>query len=71
MKKVVDILSDEKYATNLSKLQQLVALTYDDKTLGQLVSNKYKNQLSKLQEAVDILSDEKYSRNLSKLKDAV
>ena len=72
LKKVVDILSDEKYSTNLSKLQELVAIVGSDKNLSDLVSNeKYKNKLPKLKNAVAILSDEKYSQNLSKLKDVV
>jgi hypothetical protein len=72
LKKVVEILSDEKYATNLSNLQDLVAITSNDEKLGELVSNdKYKNQFSQLKYAVDIFSNEKYSKNLSKLKDVV
>ena len=71
MKKVVDILSDEKYATNLSELQKLVAITSAEKQLEKLVSNEDKNKLSQLKYAVDILSDEKASKNLSKLKDVV
>ncbi len=71
-KKVFEILSDEKYATNLSDLQDLVAIPSNDEKLGELVSNdKYKNQFSQLKYAVDILSKEKYSKNLSKLKDVV
>ena len=72
LKKVVDILSDEKYSTNLSKLQELVTIVGSDKNLSDLVSNeKYKNKLPRLKNAVAILSDEKYSQNLSKLKDVV
>ncbi|MEG3904751.1 hypothetical protein QUB19_20185 [Microcoleus sp. B4-C5] len=72
LKKVVDILSDEKYSTNLSKLQELVAIVGSDQNLSDLVSNeKYKNKLPKLKNAVAILSDEKSSQNLSKLKDVV
>lgn len=72
MKKVFEILSDEKYATNLSNLEDLVAITSNDEKLGELVSNdKYKNQFSQLKYAVDILSNEKYSKNWCKLKDVV
>jgi hypothetical protein len=72
LKKVVEILSDEKYATNWSNLQDLVAITSNDEKLGELVSNdKYKKLFSKLKYAVDILSNEKYGKNLSKLKDVV
>ncbi|MEG3898896.1 MULTISPECIES: hypothetical protein [unclassified Microcoleus] len=65
-------MSDEKYSTNLSKLQELVTIVGSDKNLSDLVSNeKYKNKLPQLKNAVAILSDEKYSQNLSKLKDVV
>jgi hypothetical protein len=47
VKKVFEILFDEKYATNLSNLEDLVAITSNDEKLGELVSNdKYKNQFS-------------------------
>ena len=72
LKKVVDILSDSEYSTNVSKIQELANLTSKDKKLAEIVSNEtYRNKVYYLKKAVDILSNDKASQNLLKLQEVI
>ncbi|XWK87064.1 MAG: hypothetical protein U7127_23085 [Phormidium sp.] len=70
LKKVVYILSDD-YANDIHKMQELVSLADNNKSLSDFVSNHNKNKISDLKIIVDTLLDSQKYQNWSNLKNVM